>query len=124
MNDKSELQACIAGITAWQTAFNEQDAAGCAQQYEPEAVMEARPFGTFKGRDEIQAFWQNIMDQGYAEVEYSDVTWGAHERGGYILRAKWQMNKAFGVVHLEHWAVQSDGKARLVSDDFEIQGER
>ncbi len=34
------------------------------------------------------------------------------------------MNKAFGVVHREHWALEADGCARLVSDDFEVQGER
>lgn len=34
------------------------------------------------------------------------------------------MNKAFGVVHREHWVVQEDGHARLVSDYFEVQGER
>ena len=44
--------------------------------------------------------------------------------GGYILTASWTMNKAFGVVHREHWALEADGCARLVSDDFEVQGER
>lgn len=34
------------------------------------------------------------------------------------------MNKAFGVVHKEHWAMQCDGSAKLVSDCFEVQGER
>ncbi|MGF1816502.1 isochorismatase, partial [Vibrio splendidus] len=27
-------------------------------------------------------------------------------------------------VHREHWALEADGCARLVSDDFEVQGER
>lgn len=125
--DKKILQACKDGIATWQKAFNRQDAAGCAGQYTADSVMDARPFGTFKGREQIQAFWQNIIDQGYAEVAYTDVNWQAvNETGqeGYILTSSWTMNKAYGVVHKEHWVVEADGKARLLTDDFEIQGER
>ena len=118
------LEACQQGIAIWQAAFNKQDAAGCAGQYTQDSVMQAKPFGTFNGRDEIQAFWQGIMDQGFSEVEYSDVKWQAAEGQGFLLTASWTMNKAFGVVHKEHWVVEADGKARLLSDDFEIQGER
>ena len=123
MSASSVLQRCQAGIDGWQKAFNNQDAAGCAAQYCANAVMHARPFGTFNGREEIQAFWQGIIDQGFTEVDYTDVTWEEAE-GGYILSANWTMNKAFGVVHREHWVVEEDGKARLIDDDFEVQGER
>lgn len=123
MSASNVLQRCQAGIDGWQTAFNNQDAAGCAAQYCANAVMHAQPFGTFNGREEIQAFWQGIIDQGFTEVDYTDVTWEEAE-GGYILSANWTMNKAFGVVHREHWVVEEDGKARLIDDDFEVQGER
>ncbi len=118
------LAKCQAGISAWQQAFNSQDAAGCAAQYAEDTVMEARPFGIFKGREAIQAFWQNIIDQGFKDVNYTNVTWEPKGDDGYILTSSWTMNKAFGVVHREHWQIQADGLARLVSDDFEVQGER
>ncbi|WP_261902788.1 YybH family protein [Vibrio fortis] len=118
------LEACKKGIAAWQTAFNSQDAAGCAAQYNETCIMNARPFGTFEGREAIQAFWQNIIDQGFKDVDYTDVKWEEHQDGGYILTSSWTMNKAFGVVHREHWVVEEDGHARLISDDFEVQGER
>lgn len=118
------LALCQQGIAIWQSAFNQQDAAGCAAQYTQDSVMDARPFGTFTGRDEIQTFWQGIMDQGYCEVAYSDVKWEKADGRGFLLTSSWTMNKAFGVVHKEHWVVEADGKARLLSDDFEIQGER
>lgn len=124
MSSKDELTLCKEGISTWQKAFNQQDAAGCAQQYREDAVMEARPFGVFKGRKEIQEFWQGIIDQGYAEVDYSDVKWEPVKEGGYILSSSWTMNKAYGVVHSEHWVIDTDGKARLEKDLFEIQGER
>jgi len=86
--------------------------------------MEAKPLGTFKGREAIQQCWQSIIEQGFADVEYSHVTWEPSKDGGFILTSSWVMNKAFGVVHREHWLVEQDGKARLQSDSFEIQGER
>ena len=121
---QSTLQACKAGISAWQQAFNRQDAAGCAAQYEEDAVMEARPMGTFKGQAEIQAFWQQIIDGGYSDVDYTDVEWQQVDDNSYILTSKWTMNKAYGVVHRELWVLQDDGSAKLKEDDFEIQGER
>ncbi|MEI8626301.1 nuclear transport factor 2 family protein [Pseudoalteromonas sp. B137] len=124
MTDKNILDLCKEGISAWQTAFNNQDAAGCAAQYTEDCIMEAKPLGVFKGREEIFGCWQNIIDQGFANVEYSNVKWEAAEDGGYILTSSWEMNKAFGVVHREHWIVEQDGKARLKSDSFEIQGEK
>ena len=124
MTDKNILALCKEGISAWQKAFNNQDAAGCAAQYTEDCIMEAKPLCVFKGREEILGCWKNIIDQGFANVEYSNVKWEAAEDGGYILTSNWEMNKAFGVVHREHWIVEQDGKARLKSDSFEIQGEK
>lgn len=124
MSDTTILDACKAGIGSWQQAFNRQDAAGCAAQYAEDAIMDARPFGRYEGREAIQAFWQNIMDQGFADVDYTDVNWEPMGDDGYLLSSSWTMNKAFGVVHREHWQVQADGRALLITDDFEVQGER
>ena len=46
-----------------------------AEQYVEDCVMVAKPFGQFKGRGEIEAFWQNIMDQGFNDVNYTDSEW-------------------------------------------------
>jgi len=124
MTDKTSLDLCKQGINDWQKAFNNRDAAGCAAQYSEHCIMEAKPLGIFKGRQEILSCWQSIIDQGFADVAYSNVNWEPSDEGGYILTSSWVMNKAFGVVHSEHWKVEDDGKARLQSDSFEIQGER
>ncbi|MDO6612028.1 nuclear transport factor 2 family protein [Shewanella sp. 1_MG-2023] len=122
--DNSILAACKKGIAAWQVAFNHQDAKACAAQYQQNCIMTARPFGVFEGREAIEAFWQGIMDQGFNQVDYTQVTWEAEGESGYILTSQWTMNKAFGVVHRELWVVEADGRARLASDEFEVQGER
>ncbi|NRF29686.1 nuclear transport factor 2 family protein [Vibrio coralliilyticus] len=121
---QSVLEACQAGIEAWKAAFNRQDAKGCAEQYAEGTTMIAKPFGTFEGCEQIQAFWQNIIDQGFSDVSYTDTTWEKVDDNNYILSSKWTMNKAFGVVHKEVWTLQEDGKARLTYDEFEVLGER
>ncbi|MCW8327795.1 nuclear transport factor 2 family protein [Photobacterium sp. SDRW27] len=112
------------GITKWKSAFNQQDATGCSAQYTDDAIMHARPFGTFTGTEEIQAFWQQIIDSGYRDVAYQNTTWELKDDNCFILRSEWTMNKAFGVVHEEHWMLQPDGTAKLAYDDFEVLGER
>lgn len=124
MHNEKVLEACKAGIQAWQEAFNRGDAAGCAEQYTEGCPMSATPFGDHVGREAIQAFWQKIIDDGFNSVEYSNVKWQALGDDGYVLSAEWQMNRAYGLIHHEHWQVQADGKARLVRDEFEILGER
>ena len=124
MNSELVLQKCKQGIADWQDAFNNQDAKGCAQQYFSDCEMHARPFGVFNGEAAIESFWQGIMDQGFKNVQYTDVTWEMLGDDGYVLSAKWTMNQAYGVVHREHWVVAADGKAKLKSDDFEVLGER
>ncbi|OAN13717.1 isochorismatase [Photobacterium jeanii] len=121
---QSVLARSQAGISAWQVAFNNQDASGCAAQYAEDAVMVAKPFGTFEGREAIQAFWQNIMDQGFHSVDYTNMQWQQDSEQGYILTSDWTMNKAFGVVHKELWEIQADGQSRLTYDEFEVLGER
>ncbi|WP_061034494.1 MULTISPECIES: YybH family protein [Vibrio] len=121
---QSVLERAQAGISAWQIAFNNQDAGGCAAQYAEDCIMVAKPFGTFEGREAIQAFWQNIMDQGFNSVDYTNTKWEQDSENGYILSSDWTMNKAFGVVHKELWEIQEDGLSRLTYDEFEVLGER
>lgn len=96
------LTACQKGSVDWQDAFNKHDAAACAEHYAPTCVMNALPFGVYEGREAIKEFWQYIMDQGFKTVSYSEPEWKEHEQGGYVLTAKWTMNKVFGIVHAEH----------------------
>lgn len=123
MNSKT-LEILKAGSIAWQNAFNSKNAKGCADQYAEGSAMVAKPFGEFVGREAIEAFWQSIIDQGFSDVEYSNVEWHAEDEGIYTLTAKWTMNKAFGVIHKERWQIQEDGKALLIYDEFEVMGER
>ncbi|NER19456.1 MAG: nuclear transport factor 2 family protein [Symploca sp. SIO1C2] len=116
------LEATKRASEQWKSAFNSGDAAGCAAQYEENAVMQAKPFGTFTGTTEIKAFWQKILDDGFYDVEYLEPSIKVVDETSAILTASWKMNKAKGVIHQELWVLQKDGTAKLRQDDFEAIG--
>lgn len=119
---KTLLKAVSEASGKWRAAFNAGDASGCAAQYEGNAVMHARPFGTFSGRKEIEGFWKKLIEAGYSDVDYLDPRIEVVDENSAILKSGWKMNKASGVIHKELWVLQPDGTAKLREDDFEAQG--
>ena len=115
------LNAVEAASARWVAAFNSGDAAGCADQYEQNAVMHARPFGMFKGTEEIQQFWQGLIDDGFTNVEYVYPQIEILDATSAVLTSAWRMNKAGGVIHKELWVMQADGTAKLRDDEFEAK---
>jgi len=113
------LKAVKAASYIWTTAFNSGNAYGCANQYEQNAKMRAEPFGQFVGREEIQGFWQNLIDEGYSDVEYIDPQFTIIDSSSALLKSGWKMNKASGLIHRELWVLQADGNAKLREDYFE-----
>ncbi len=119
---KVVLDALKKASEEWKAAFNSGDAAGCASQYESDAVMAAKPFGTFKGTEEIKAFWQKLIDDGFTDVEYINPQIEVIDETSAVLSSGWKMNKAEGIITKELWVLQSDGSAKLRIDEFEAQG--
>lgn len=119
---KTVLDLVSNASTKWKEAFNSGNAAGCAAQYEENAVMSAKPFGTFTGTTEIKAFWQKLIDDGFSDVDYIDPVVEVIDEMSAVLKSDWKMNKAAGVIHKELWVIQPDGTVKLREDDFEAQG--
>ena len=109
-------------LSDWKSAFNAQDAKGSAAQYEIGATMDAKPFGVYHGRTEIQKFWQGIIDSGFKNVKYQNTVWRKLDDQRYTVSSEFTMNKGFGVVHKELWVIQEDGTAKLRDDSFEVLG--
>ncbi len=84
--------------------------------------MNAKPFGTFTGRAEIEAFWSNIIGDGFTDVAYIDPEINVIDEKSAIVSSKWRMNKAHGIITKELWVLQDDGTALLREDDFEVLG--
>ena len=116
------LKAVTAASERWKNAFNTGNAAECTAQYEPTAIMRADPFGTFQGSEQIQGFWQKLIDDGFTDVEYIEPQIEVVDAQSAVLSSKWKMNNAQGVIYRELWVIQEDGTAKLREDHFEAQG--
>lgn len=106
----------------WRDAFNTGDAATAAAMYEEDAVMVAKPFGTFTGRAAIQSFWADLIDKGFSNIAYYHTQTAIVDTSLQAVKisAEWQMNNAKGIITNELWVLQADGGALLREDHFEV----
>jgi len=107
---------------AWRDAFNAGDAAAAAALYEENAIMVAKPFGTFKGREAIEAFWTDLIAKGFDDVIYYKTSTRVVDQSltSASVSAEWKMNNASGIITNELWVLQPDGTALLREDHFEV----
>ncbi|WP_444931890.1 isochorismatase [Microbulbifer sp. SSSA002] len=113
------IEKTKAASEQWKFYFNSGNAAGCASMYEAQAQMTAKPFGVFEGRESIQTFWQNLIDQGFADVTYIGAKIEVVDEISTVLSSQWKMNHAQGVITRELWVLQEDGTMLLRDDQFE-----
>ncbi|WP_444945434.1 YybH family protein [Microbulbifer sp. VTAC004] len=113
------IEKTVVASEQWKLFFNQGNAEGCASMYEKDAQMVAKPFGLFQGREQIQAFWENLVAQGFSEVSYLDTKIEVVDDVSTVLSSNWKMNKAQGVITRELWVLQEDGTMRLREDHFE-----
>ncbi|WP_086930245.1 SgcJ/EcaC family oxidoreductase [Agarilytica rhodophyticola] len=116
-----DVQTAVAvGSKAWRDAFNAGDAKAAAALYEEDAIMVVKPFGEYKGRKAIQAFWEDIIAKGFDDVIYIKPNTKVMNDTSASISAGWTMNNASGVITNELWVVQPNGKALMREDHFEI----
>ncbi len=101
-------------------SFNDGDVDACIGAYKSDAVMNAKPFGTFTGIEEIDAFWRPFMATGPGELEYSNVELDVIDQNTVHLSADWKMNVGRGIITKERWVRMPEGWF-LEQDDFELQ---
>ena len=104
----------------WIQDFNKRNIKGCVQAYTIDAVVNARPMGTFKGLGEIEGFWRPFIETGAGELEYSNVVLAVEDNNTVLLKADWKMNVGEGNIIQQRWVKGSDGKWLLAYDDFEF----
>ncbi len=105
----------------WIASFNGGDVDACVAAYKSDAVMNAKPFGTYTGKGEIEGFWRPFMASGPGELEYSNVEVEVIDPDTVHLSADWKMNVGRGVITKERWVRQPGGDWFLEQDDFELQ---
>jgi len=120
-DDEKIKRAVLECSQKWIEAFNKGDADTCIAGYQADAIINAKPLGTFTGTDEIDAFWRPFMASGAGALKYSDVKLEVVDASTVLLSASWTMNVGCGIITLEKWVLQNEGNWLLAQDDFEIQ---
>jgi len=115
------IEQALKSSRNWITNFNNGNARACIDAYTSDAVMNAKPFGTYKGIQEIESFWKPFIESGAGELEYSNVSAAIENETTVLLTADWKMNVGRGIITQERWVKQKDGKWLLEFDDFEVQ---
>ncbi len=120
-NREKMIEQVLNSSRNWIANFNNGNARACIDAYTNDAVMNAKPFGTYKGIGEIESFWKPFIETGAGELEYSNVSAAIENETTVLLTADWKMNVGRGIVIQERWVKQKDGNWLLEFDDFEVQ---
>jgi ketosteroid isomerase-like protein len=113
------LLSALASSQNWVDAFNRGDLSHCADTYTETAVLEAKPFGTFKGREAIRAFWADLLSKGARDLSYECIKVDQRDQHTMILSASWSMNIGGGIISVERWE-EIEGRWMLTEDRFEV----
>jgi len=119
--EQQKLKAAVWRASyGWVAAFNSGSAQGAAEFYEDDALMVVKPFGEYRGKVVIQAFWEDLIAKGFADVEYIEPVLTVLSPTEARIASKWRMNAAKSVITNEYWVLQPDGSAKLREDHFEV----
>ncbi|WP_396271280.1 nuclear transport factor 2 family protein [Ideonella sp.] len=113
------LLSALTSSQIWVDAFNRGDLAHCADTYTETALLEAKPFGTFNGREAIRAFWADLLSKGARQLNYEHIKLDQLDARTMILSARWTMNIGGGVISVERWE-EINGRWMLTEDRFEV----
>ncbi|QBC42783.1 YybH family protein [Iodobacter fluviatilis] len=117
--NRAALNEALEASRQWIAAFNKGDAIQCAETYMEEAVMEAEPFGVYKGRPAIQAFWSDLIQKGANNLQYEAIKAEQVDEKTVLISAKWSMNIGGGDIYEEKW-VKKNGRWMLAFDHFAV----
>jgi pimeloyl-ACP methyl ester carboxylesterase len=106
----------------WIANFNKGDTITVSEAYTKNALMVAKPFGTFKGRKAIEAFWTPFIKSGATDLKYTNTKIKVVTKNRAILSSDWKMNVGKGVITNETW-IKTGGIWKLSEDYFEVKEE-
>ena len=103
----------------WISNFNNGNTTEVSNAYTEDAIMVAKPFGTFEGRKAISEFWTPFIKSGASNLKYTNTRVKIVNPTKAIISSDWSMNVGKGVITNETW-VKINGIWKLQNDHFEV----
>ena len=85
---------------SWISNFNSGNTQAIVDAYTEDAVMVAKPFGTFKGKKAIGEFWTPFVKSGATDLVYSNTNVEVISDTKAIISSDWEMNVGKGTIPL------------------------
>ncbi|MTI30426.1 hypothetical protein [Xanthovirga aplysinae] len=103
----------------WINEFNKQKADVCAKGYTINATMNAVPFVSANGQEEIHGFWEKLIADGAKNLTYHNPTFKVITDHTVLLSSSWSMNIGEGKIFQEKWVLKN-GNWLLNYDEFKV----
>ena len=103
----------------WISNFNKGNTTEIANAYTEDAIMVAKPFGTFEGRKTISKFWIPFVESGATDLKYTNTKVKIVSKTKAIISSDWSMNVGKGIITNETW-IKINGTWKLKNDHFEV----
>lgn len=104
---------------SWILNFNAGHTTNITKAYTQDAIMVAKPFGTFKGQKSISEFWTPFIESGATDLVYSNTKIKMIHSNKAIITSDWTMNVGKGIITNETW-IKTNGIWKLKEDHFEV----
>ncbi len=119
-NQKKIKSEVLVASKNWISNFNQGNIKEIVNAYTEDAVMEAKPFGIFNGRLDIEEFWSPFMKSGATDLKYTNTKVQVVSSRKAILSSDWSMNVGKGIITNETW-IKINGNWKLKEDYFEVK---
>lgn len=119
MNTQVIEQEFLQYTQLWVENFNKGNIKYCIDAYTNDARMIVKGIGKFEGREEISSFW-NELTKTAKTLEYINTNIIVLNEKTVHLNAEWKMNIGEGIITLEEWVKQEDGRWMLENDCFQV----
>ncbi|NQY30363.1 MAG: MBL fold metallo-hydrolase [Flavobacteriaceae bacterium] len=113
-------QEVLKASSVWIKNFNKGNVDYCVNHYTKDAVMTAKPFGTFKGGTAIDGFWDPFVKSGAGYLVYRNTIVKEINLTTVHLSSNWSMNVGEGIITKEEWVKGTDNVWLLKIDNFEV----
>lgn len=104
----------------WIANFNNGNTTEVSNAYTEDAIMVAKPFGSFEGREAISEFWTPFIKSGASNLKYTNTRVKVLNPTKAIISSDWSMNVGEGIITNETW-VKINGTWKLQHDHFEVK---
>ena len=113
------LEDVIKASIKFTKGFNAGNGIVCGNGYSEKATLNAIPFASINGKNEIQGFWEKLIKDGATNLTYHNPTFKVTTGNNAFIASQWSMNIGEGKIYQEKWE-RINNDWLLTYDEFKV----